>query len=142
MSALPSPNKRFALGPPSPALREREVGCAPTLVCLRSSPGGRRTMAEVKTGADHLRSLRDGRAVYIDGERVDDVTTHPAFRNAVQVAAALYDYQARPETQERMTFARSGEGGSRRINRSWQMPKSYDELVARRRAMSEWAELS
>ena len=31
-----------------------------------------------KTGADHLRSLRDGRAVYIDGERVADVTTHPA----------------------------------------------------------------
>jgi len=39
-------------------------------------------MAEVKTGADHLRSLQDGRAVYIDGERVEDVTTHPAFRNA------------------------------------------------------------
>ena len=42
-----------------------------------------------KTGDDHLRSLRDGRAVYIDGERVEDVTTHPGFRNAVHVAAAL-----------------------------------------------------
>ena len=28
----------------------------------------------VKTGADHLASLRDGREVYIDGERVADVT--------------------------------------------------------------------
>ena len=52
-----------------------------------------------KTGADHLRSLRDGRAVYIDGERVADVTTHPAFRNAVYTAAALYDHQGRPENQ-------------------------------------------
>src|SRR6185503_4855552 len=43
---------------------------------------------------------------------------------------------------ERMTFARSGKDGYRRVNRAWQMPKSYDELVARRRAMSEWAELS
>src|SRR5579863_5383630 len=102
-------------------------------------------MAAVKSGADHLKSLRDGRAVYIDGELVADVTTHPAFRNAVQSAASLYDYQARPENLERMTFARNGARGGgpyARLNRSWQMPTSYDELVARRRAMSEWAELS
>ena len=99
-------------------------------------------MSEVKTGADHLASLRDGRAVYIDGERVEDVTTHPAFRNAVHAAAALYDCQAHADNLERMTFARDGEGGYRRINRAWQRPRSYDELVARRRAMSEWAELS
>jgi len=37
-------------------------------------------MASCKTGEDHLASLRDERAVYIDGERVADVTTHPAFR--------------------------------------------------------------
>lgn len=96
-----------------------------------------------KTGADHLRSLRDGRAVYIDGERVADVTTHPAFRNAVHCAAALYDYQARPENLERMTFVREGAGdGYLQINRCWQMPRSYEELVERRRAMSEWAEQS
>ena len=34
------------------------------------------------TGAEYLESLRDGREVYIYGERVKDVTTHPAFRNA------------------------------------------------------------
>ena len=34
------------------------------------------------TGAEYLESLRDGREVYIYGERVEDVTTHPAFRNA------------------------------------------------------------
>ena len=97
-----------------------------------------------KTGADHLASLRDGRAVYIDGERVDDVTTHPAFKNAVHVAAALYDYQAHPDNLERMTFAPDGGsgGGYARINRCWQMPTSHAELIERRRAMTEWAELS
>ena len=34
------------------------------------------------TGAEFLESLRDGREVYIYGERVKDVTTHPAFRNS------------------------------------------------------------
>ena len=100
-------------------------------------------MAICKTGEDHLRSLRDGRAVYIDGERLADVTTHPAFRNAVRTAAALYDLQARPENLERLTFEpeRAG-GGYTRLNRCWQMPHSYEELIERRRAMSEWAELS
>jgi 4-hydroxyphenylacetate 3-monooxygenase len=101
---------------------------------------------EVKTGADHLAALRDGRQVYIDGELVDDVTTHPAFRNAVHQAAALYDYQARPENLERVTFAPSsadGPGaGYARINRCWQMPRSHAELVERRKAMTEWAEQS
>ena len=67
---------------------------------------------QCKTGADHIKSLQDGRAVYIDGARVDDVTTHPAYRNAVASAASLYDYQARPENLELMSFVPNG--GSRR----------------------------
>ena len=98
--------------------------------------------AEVKTGADHLAALRDGRTVYIDGELVADVTTHPAFRNTVRSAAALYDHQAHPENRERLTFAPPPGDGYARINRCWQLPRSYAELVARREAMSEWAELS
>ena len=38
---------------------------------------------QCKTGEEHFASLQDGRAVYIDGAAVDDVTTHPAFCNAV-----------------------------------------------------------
>src|ERR1700722_118431 len=95
----------------------------------------------VKTGADHLASLRDGREVYIDGERVADVTAHPAFRNATRAAAALSGHQARPENGEAMTFAAPVAGGYARINRCWQLPHSHAELVERRRAMSEWATL-
>ena len=36
----------------------------------------------LRTGKEHIERLRDGRIVYIGRERVDDVTTHPAFRNA------------------------------------------------------------
>ena len=41
------------------------------------------------TGAEYLESLKDGREVYIYGERVKDVTTHPAFRNAARTIARL-----------------------------------------------------
>jgi 4-hydroxyphenylacetate 3-monooxygenase len=93
-----------------------------------------------KIGAEHLESLRDGRTVYIDGKLVDDVTTHPAFRNAAASAALLYDYQARGENIELMTFM--PEGGTRRVNRSWQMPRDYDQLVQRRKALQAWAHVS
>ena len=97
-------------------------------------------MSDCKTGAEHLRSLQDGRSVYLDGELVKDVTEHKAFRNAVRSAAALYDYQARPENIEAMTFR--PEGARRRVNRGWQMPKSYEEMVERRKALQAWAALS
>ena len=45
----------------------------------------------LKTGAEYLESIRDGRKVYIGSEVVTDVTTHPAFRNAAQSFARLYD---------------------------------------------------
>ncbi len=97
-------------------------------------------MSICKTGAEHIQSLRDGRAVYLDGERVADVTTHPAFRNAVRSAAALYDFQARPENLELMTFV--ADGANRRINRAWQMPRNYEEMLLRRKAMQAWAGVS
>src|ERR1041385_5852017 len=97
-------------------------------------------MSICKSGADHIQSLKDGRAVYLDGEHIEDVTTHPAFRNAVRSAASLYDFQARPENIELMTFV--PDGLNRRINRAWQMPKNHAEMVQRRKAMQAWAELS
>jgi 4-hydroxyphenylacetate 3-monooxygenase len=95
---------------------------------------------QCKTGEEHIRSLQDGRRVYIDGELAGDVTTHPAYRNAVASAARLYDYQARPENLELMTF--QPDGAARRVNRCWQTPRTYDELVRRRRALQAWAQAS
>ena len=97
-------------------------------------------MSDCKTGAEHIKSLKDGRTVFLDGKPVGDVTAHPAFRNAVHSAAALYDFQARPDNLEFMTFQPNG--SNRRVNRAWQMPRSYDEMVQRRKALQAWAALS
>ena len=94
----------------------------------------------MKTGADHLNSLRDGRSIYLDGHAITDVVEHPAYRNAVRSAASLYDFQAAPANQERMTFVSPTSG--ERVNRCWQLPRSYAELVQRRQALTAWAELT
>ena len=93
-----------------------------------------------KTGADHLKSLQDGREVYLNGRMVADVTTHPAYRNAVRAASELYDFQAHPDHIDYMTFESPTSG--ERVNRCWQLTKSYEELVTRRRAIAAWSGLS
>jgi 4-hydroxyphenylacetate 3-monooxygenase len=96
-------------------------------------------MIPIKTGQDHIESLHDGRNVYIYGGPVADVTTHKAFRNTIRTVAALYDFQAQPDVADTLTFASPDTG--RRINRCWQLPDSYTQLVERRRALEAWAEL-
>ena len=92
----------------------------------------------VRSGKQYLESLRDGRKVFLDGELITEVVDHPAYRNAVRSTAALYDYQASPENLDMMTFESPTSG--ERVNRSWQLPRSYEELVTRRKAMERWAE--
>ena len=55
---------------------------------LASEPGEQgNTTARPMKGDEYLESLRDGREVWIYGEKVDDVTTHPAFRNGARSVA-------------------------------------------------------
>ena len=93
-----------------------------------------------KTGADHTDSLRDGRSVYLDGRLIDDVVQDPAYRNSIRSVARLYDFQAAPQHLELMTFESPTSGD--RVNRCWQLPRSYDDLVQRRKALTAWAELT
>src|SRR5215510_2053118 len=62
----------------------------------------------LRTGKEHLESLRDGRVVYIGRERVEDVTRHPAFCNAAATVAALYDMKADPANRESLTYEEDG----------------------------------
>ncbi len=92
----------------------------------------------IKTGAEHTKSLQDGRQVYLDGKVVQDVTTDAAYGRAVASVARMFDFQSAPENRELMTFATDT---GTRANRIWQLPTSYDELVTRRKGLEAWTEL-
>ena len=64
------------------------------------------------TGARYIESLRDGREVWLDGERIVDVPSHPAFSGMVNELARIYDLQHDPDYQDLMTFE-SPETGNR-----------------------------
>ena len=92
----------------------------------------------MRTGSEYLRSLDDGRQVFVDGERVADVTRHRAFREAARSIARLYDVAAAPEMRERMTFVSPKTGEP--VLRAYQIPRSHADLRARRLFSETWAE--
>ncbi|MFI8520445.1 4-hydroxyphenylacetate 3-hydroxylase family protein [Streptomyces sp. NPDC085481] len=85
-----------------------------------------------RSGQEYLEALRDGREVWLDGERVKDVTAHPAFRATAASFARLYDLSADPALRPVLL-----KGG---VHRAYAVPRSYEDLVARRRAYKLWAE--
>ena len=94
----------------------------------------------LRTGAEFLQSLDDGREIFIDGERVANVVEHPAFKGAARSIAGLFDIAAAPEMRERMTFPSTKTGTP--VWRAWQIPHSHADLKARRLFSETWAEAS
>ena len=93
-----------------------------------------------RSGDEYVRGLRDGRAVWLNGERVADVTAHPAFAGAVRTVAQLYDLANDPAQRELMTYPSPRDG--RPVNKSWLVPRTREDLAARRRAIKFWADAS
>jgi 4-hydroxyphenylacetate 3-monooxygenase len=95
----------------------------------------------LRTGAEFLASLKcDGRRVFVDGEQVKDVTTHPAFREASRSVAKLYDLACDPSMRETMTYTSPTSGNP--VWRAYQIPRSHADLKAKRLASEAWSELS
>jgi 4-hydroxyphenylacetate 3-monooxygenase len=93
------------------------------------------------TGAEFLQSLRDGREVYIYGEHVKDVTTHPAFRNAAASVAKLYDALHDGARKQVLTTATdTGSGGY--THRFFKAARSREEMIAQRDAIAAWARIT
>ena len=93
------------------------------------------------TGKEYLESLRDGREVYFHGERVTDVTTHPAFRNSARSLAKLYDALHDPKTKDILTApTNTGSGGY--THKFFKAATTREEVIAQRDAIAAWARIT
>lgn len=92
----------------------------------------------VRTGEEYLQGLRDRPPeVWVGGQRVKDVTSHPGFANGARSVAALYDMQHDPALRDEMTFPSPASG--ERVGMSFIMPENLDDLERRRRMFYRWA---
>ena len=91
-----------------------------------------------RTGAEYIAGLKENHPeVYMHGERVKDVTTHPALRNGVNTLAKLYDMQHDPAIRGEMTYASPTTGDP--VGLSFIEPKTKEDLASRREMMRHWA---
>jgi len=94
----------------------------------------------IRTGAEYLTGLRDGRRIHLDGALVEDVTTHPQLARTARTIAALYDLQHQPNLRERMTFRSPSSGDDAAL--AYLIPRSYEDLIRRRHALEVVADWS
>jgi 4-hydroxyphenylacetate 3-monooxygenase len=94
---------------------------------------------EMMTGEDFLASVRDGREVWFDGERIADVTRHPAFVNSAHVVAGLYDALHDPETADTLTTV---DRHGHRTHCFFAPAYSADDLWASRDAIAVWQRMT
>ena len=94
----------------------------------------------MRDGKAFIESLRDGREVWLNGERVKDVTEHPHLRPSIESTARLYDLQFEAAHRDTLAVESAETGGT--IGRTFQIPRSRDDLGARRAATKLWMEQS
>src|SRR6266581_3244789 len=91
-----------------------------------------------RTGEQYIKGLQQQeREVWLGGERVKDVTTHPGLANGVRSVAALYDMQHDPTLRDEMTYVSPTTGD--RVGLSFIIPRTKLELELRRTMMLHWA---
>jgi 4-hydroxybutyryl-CoA dehydratase/vinylacetyl-CoA-Delta-isomerase len=83
----------------------------------------------LRNAEQYMDSLRDGREVYIHGERVDDITQHPSLRKAIDHGAIDYELDKRPELRD-LLVTRSPKTGNE-IRRYFELPRTADDLLRR-----------
>ncbi|GHT93744.1 pyoverdin chromophore biosynthetic protein pvcC [Betaproteobacteria bacterium] len=91
------------------------------------------------TGAEYLKSLDDGREVWIYGERVKNITEHPAFRNSARMIARMYDALHDPARKDILTVPTEWGGFTHRFYRA---ANTIEEQVASRDAIAEWQRIA
>ncbi|MHB8618720.1 MAG: 4-hydroxyphenylacetate 3-monooxygenase, oxygenase component [Chloroflexota bacterium] len=94
----------------------------------------------VRTGSEYLAGLKDGREVWLEGQRVKDVTVHPGLARCARSVADLYDMQHGAAPRERMTYRSPSSGQP--VGLSFIEPREPHDLVRRREMFKTWAEYS
>ncbi|MBO37783.1 MAG: hypothetical protein CMM75_01220 [Rhodospirillaceae bacterium] len=84
-------------------------------------------MRQMLSGKEYLKSIRDGRRVYIGKELVTDITNHPAFVKGAQSVAMIYDQKSAPENRDVMVSEEDGE----EFSTYFLKPKTRDDLEKR-----------
>ena len=84
----------------------------------------------IRTGDEYRDSIRDNREVFMNGERVKDVTAHSMFKPLIDIRARMYDMAHDPVTRDIMTVTQGADVNA--IGSA--LPYTQEDWWAKRRA--------
>jgi 4-hydroxyphenylacetate 3-monooxygenase len=90
----------------------------------------------IRNSEQYIQGLRDSREVYYKGERVEDVTNHPATEGMIQTQGELFDLQHDPEYEDLLTFELPETDDPASV--FYQKPRTREDLERRRKASKLW----
>ena len=96
----------------------------------------------IRTVEEYKKSLRDGRRVYIRGEKVEDVTTHPILRVTADTVAQGFALTASENPEVRNLFTAPHPQTGEPINRYFVTPKNTEDLALRTKMIQRSIELT
>ncbi len=83
----------------------------------------------IRTGAQYIEGLKDGRSLYIAGELVRDVTTYAPLQGIIRTMAEHFDAFHDPRLQPKYTFASPKDG--KPVSNSFEIATSVEQIQRR-----------
>lgn len=87
----------------------------------------------IRTGQEYLDSINTGRDIWVNGEQVKDVTTHPMFAPIVGIRARIYDMQHESATQDVTTYVDDETGERNSVANK--LPRTQQDWIDKRKAV-------
>ena len=95
----------------------------------------------IRTVEEYKESLRDGRRVYIRGEKVEDITKHPILGVTCDTIAAGYELTASKDPAVRDIFVAPHPETGEPVNRYFITPRNKEDLANRTQMIQRSIEL-
>jgi 4-hydroxybutyryl-CoA dehydratase/vinylacetyl-CoA-Delta-isomerase len=95
----------------------------------------------IRTVEEYKESLRDGRRVYIRGEKVEDITKHPILGVTCDTIAAGYELTASKDPAVRDIFVAPHPETGEPVNRYFITPRNKEDLANRTKMIQRSIEL-
>ena len=82
----------------------------------------------IRTAKQYVESLNDGRVIYLNGEKIPDITKHPKMQGPINARAMSYVLYKHPKFKDLLTIEEDGD----RYLFLWKQPTTAEELIRRR----------
>lgn len=89
-------------------------------------------------GEQFLRSLNDGRNVWLEGKKLDNLSQHPAFKGTLGTIRTLFDSLDNPSVRDQVGFAVPGR--DKYAHSSFLVPYTPEQLAKRSESFAYWSQ--